>query len=329
MKIIDLFRPRWRHSDPDVRLAAVDRITNPATLRKIARRSTDERLRLEAGKRLADLDVLRDLARWASDDTLRLEAALFARDESCLTAFALGSWSIAQGQIAVAHIRNPLLLRRVARSAKQDTVRLGAALKLDDPNLLRQVARSSTHIDVHWQVARRLNDLRMMADIAFYKPGNVKAAPIRREARRALIACLDRYRLHRDHAGLRAALQDCAHPMFKLEAFVRLPPGQVTLPMLLHLSSQEMRRIPRELLDRMLARIQQAGWQTRPSRQKAPCRHCQGSGALAYCSVSANATWRDNDGFPCPECEGEGQCHHRRVTCERDGSEIVTFRFPE
>ncbi len=329
MNLSDLFRPRWRHSNADIRLAAVAKITKPATLLKIARQSSDERLRLEAGRRLDLAPLLRQLARSASNDAVRLEAAVAAKDQACLSAIALNCWSISQGQKAVGHIHNPLLLRRVAASAKQDAIRLTAALKLDNPAMLRSVARSSKQIDIHWQVARRLNDPCMMADIAMHKPGNVKVAPIRHKARKALMACLDQYRRNGDNAALRETILNLPYLAFKLEAFARLSADQINLSLLLYLANQEMRYVPKDLMEKMLMKIKEGGWHIWPTIQKMPCIHCRGSGRLALRSISASSNWNEHNNFPCPECEGQGNRTFRLVTCERNPHEIITFRFPE
>ncbi len=329
MNIKNLFRPRWQHNNANIRLAAIAKITNKATLGKIAERSDDERLRLEAARRLHHTRLLKQLAQSASDDAIRLEAAIAVQDQACLSAIALSCWSIAQGQTAVHNIHIPLVLMRVARSAKQDAVRLSAALKLNDPKLLRLVARSSNQIDVHWQVARRLNDPRMMADIAMHKPGNVKVAPMRRKARQALMTYLNQCQRNHDNAALKATIHTSPHLTFKLEAFVRLSPDQITMPLLLYLASQDMHYIPKDIMEKLISQIKHGGWRIWPTIQKTPCIHCQGSGTLTLRSGSANDTWIDHDGFPCPECEGEGERLFRRVTCERNQGETVIFRFPE
>ena len=222
----------------------------------MADQSNDERVRLEAARRLNDVTVLKTLAQTATQESVRMDAAILVHDQPCLTAIALKAWDIQLGKKAVGHIQNRMLLRRVAQSAQQDAIRLAAALRLEDTALLKQVARSSKHVDVHWQVAQFLNDPCLLADIVMFKPGNIRLEPLRRKARQALMNQLDLCGRNMDHSALLAVIQSLTHPTFKLEAFVRLPNNHITKAVLDHIAIQDLRYIPRELLDRMLTCIQ-------------------------------------------------------------------------
>jgi hypothetical protein len=52
MSIADWFRPRWQHSNPAVRLAAVEELTDQCQLEDIARNAKDVSVRETAMKRL-------------------------------------------------------------------------------------------------------------------------------------------------------------------------------------------------------------------------------------------------------------------------------------
>ena len=93
MAIFDLFRPKWKHSDPDVRIAAAQQLEDPNTLMQmaagdrewfvrhrvfdvirdkfanqttyafLARNSIDEEIRRKAVKLVSDVTVLEDIAK--------------------------------------------------------------------------------------------------------------------------------------------------------------------------------------------------------------------------------------------------------------------------
>ena len=58
MGLLDLFRPRWRHSDAATRLDAISRLTNEAVLAGIAREDIDDSVRETAVARIEDPEVL-------------------------------------------------------------------------------------------------------------------------------------------------------------------------------------------------------------------------------------------------------------------------------
>lgn len=324
----NLFRPKWRHADHRIGLAAVAKTNNRRKLRKIAEQAGDERIRLEAARRIGDHSLLKVLALSAARESVRVDAAIEVDNPACLTAIALGTWEIRLGQKCVQHVTNPLLLRRIARSARQDAIRLAAALKLEDADLLRLVALSSTHIDIHWQVARFLDDPCMLADIVLFKPGNMRLEPLRRQARRSLMAHLNRCQRNENHPALLAVIRSVSNPGFKIEAFNRLPAELIDGPLLEYMGTQDLRYIPNEALDQMLSVIRGSDWRLDVSIQYAACIYCRGKGELSLKCISANDTWSDRDLFACPDCKGLGQTPFRQVVCRRSDNDQVILRLP-
>jgi hypothetical protein len=54
MNFLDLFRPKWKHSQPRVRRAAVEKLTDQALLGEIAKTDSDRDVRMAAVKELTD-----------------------------------------------------------------------------------------------------------------------------------------------------------------------------------------------------------------------------------------------------------------------------------
>ncbi len=63
MKFQDIFVPRWQHSNPEVRIKAVNRMSDKALLKQIADKDEDEMVCMAARERLMEL----------SDDKIRVE----------------------------------------------------------------------------------------------------------------------------------------------------------------------------------------------------------------------------------------------------------------
>ena len=55
MKFSDLFVPRYMHSNPEVRLQAVERIEDPGLLEQMSEKDADNRVRSAAAKKAATL----------------------------------------------------------------------------------------------------------------------------------------------------------------------------------------------------------------------------------------------------------------------------------
>jgi hypothetical protein len=77
MTFKDLFRPKWKHSDPKIRIAAVKEITEGKKLSQIAKNDRDSSVRKEAVIKLDRnewQDLLADIARKDKDWIVRIEA---------------------------------------------------------------------------------------------------------------------------------------------------------------------------------------------------------------------------------------------------------------
>jgi hypothetical protein len=74
MSLIDLFRPKWRHSNQPVRYTAVEKLTDETLLARIAKNDSDENVRSAAVRKLTNRALLTDLAKSAKHRNVRLKA---------------------------------------------------------------------------------------------------------------------------------------------------------------------------------------------------------------------------------------------------------------
>ncbi len=88
MALMNLFRPPWKHSDPDVRKAAVQGIDDPDILVEMIIRDGEWFVRHEAMSALRDLGAdrvhLRRLVGESSDEEIRRKAVKVMTDEADL-----------------------------------------------------------------------------------------------------------------------------------------------------------------------------------------------------------------------------------------------------
>jgi hypothetical protein len=181
MGFFDLFRPRWRHSSPEVRANAVRQLTNEdlPIVRELVLHDPDIKIRRLALKKLDDEVLLREIGQSAADETLRqmaterlqlrlLERALgsdpSAREvlpqlpEKALAEVARLGAQAGVRTSAVALLSNEKWLAGVARSADDKEIRSAAAARVKDTNLLRELALSAGNRAVALDAIERLED---------------------------------------------------------------------------------------------------------------------------------------------------------------------------
>ena len=88
MGLIDGLRPKWKNSDPDVRLAAAKELTDINLLKEIVCTDRDWMVRHHVFMALKDLNpteaVFIELAKTASDEEIRRKAIKKIKDEAAL-----------------------------------------------------------------------------------------------------------------------------------------------------------------------------------------------------------------------------------------------------
>ena len=62
MALSDLFKPKWKHSDPSVRLQTIENISDQSVLAFIAKNDTEQSVRYTALQNLTDQEVLAEIA---------------------------------------------------------------------------------------------------------------------------------------------------------------------------------------------------------------------------------------------------------------------------
>jgi hypothetical protein len=88
MGLFDLFRPKWKHSDPDTRLEAAREMTDQTLLRQMAATDRDWFVRHRVFDIIRERDpgdsVFAFLAKNSSDEEIRRKAVKKLRDETVL-----------------------------------------------------------------------------------------------------------------------------------------------------------------------------------------------------------------------------------------------------
>ncbi len=164
MSLLDRLRgqPGWQHEDPLVRASAVDDLENDAqdVFAAIASEDADPGVRLAAVVRLSDPATIGRIARTDSDGQVRDEAT------SMLRAIAVEATEPDVGEAALAGLSGERDLGEVARTARTEAVSRSALGRLDSQKAIGAVARRSTHRAVRGAALDRLEDRDELAAVA-------------------------------------------------------------------------------------------------------------------------------------------------------------------
>ncbi len=184
----NLFKPKWRHSDPDVRASAVAKLSPDqpdqlSILRELALSDSSPRVRISAVQRLSDTDSLLQVLCSSSDPEVREQAGQRVgecldesanedsicqllkqvHDDSARTQIILNANSLKPDNLN--QIDDEGLLMQLALHARVADTRKAAVTRLQDTDLLEEVQRASRGRDktVHRICRDKLNSLREQA----------------------------------------------------------------------------------------------------------------------------------------------------------------------
>ena len=159
MSFLDRFKlqPRWKHTDPAVRAAAVADVPpdeeGQAALRELAGSDEDVRVRRAAAARLTSSADLVPLARAERDEELRRELA-----DRLVAIATAGGETDGDAALALEGLDDQRLLAAVARSSPFDTVRTAALARVHDVKALGGVARNAAYADTALEAVARIAD---------------------------------------------------------------------------------------------------------------------------------------------------------------------------
>lgn len=145
MGLMDLIKPKWKHSKASVRYLAVKKLTDQAVLAEIATHdeSSDVREAAVSNRYLADQALLGTLANNDRDSGVRVTAATRLNDKSLAQAIigdiATRGEHARDRQRAVDFLVDQAVLARIAKTDTDGSVRQAAADQLNDQALAQTI----------------------------------------------------------------------------------------------------------------------------------------------------------------------------------------------
>jgi hypothetical protein len=166
MGLLDLFKPKWRHSKAEIRLKAMGMIENQALLARIATKDNDADVRGAAVLGLTDQALLARIATEDNDADVRGAAVLGLTDQALLARIATEDNDGGVRGTAAWRVTDQALVARIATEDKHERVRQAAAEGVTDQALLARIATEDEDAYVRKAAALRLTDQALLAKIA-------------------------------------------------------------------------------------------------------------------------------------------------------------------
>lgn len=204
MGLFDLFRPRWKHSDADIRAAAireldesqnkvltqvalgdqdpkirriaVRKIENPELLRKISKEDEDTDVKRAASEKLAVLFLPIVLSH---KDEPRALAALHFLNEKDLIEAVLRAPLPAVSREALLHIHDPKCLAEIVRKSTDPHVQKSALLRISEKSVLKELALAPLSKELTREAIQKIQTLPILEDI--FRLGNKNVRQIVKE----------------------------------------------------------------------------------------------------------------------------------------------------
>lgn len=166
MGFVDLFRKKWKHSDAEVRAAAVRELapTDVEVLEGIAQSDKDAGVRRVAIKKLEDPTILARIAREDPDESLRQIAA--EKAAGILIGAAVSDGAEEDCQLALEQITDERALAEVAKTAFHKAIRARAVERLTDEKALAEVARNAKEPQVRVDALHTIVDIAVLRSVA-------------------------------------------------------------------------------------------------------------------------------------------------------------------
>lgn len=138
-------RPKIKHPDEQVRLKALERITDPRTLVEVACEDVSSTVRLEAVRRISNPNDLAEVVSKGKGEEARVNAVSRIHDQEILARVLLERKNVAIMKAAFEGITDAKILAKIAEDARYNIAARRIAIEnFADHALLEDVARNVT-----------------------------------------------------------------------------------------------------------------------------------------------------------------------------------------
>lgn len=165
MGFADLFRPKWKHSKPAVRMEALRAMGADATdtVVEMARSDAEDTVRRAAIEKLVDPEVLSSIAK---DDASQIGVFAGERAAALWVDAAALARDAKQAESALSRLSDPKRIASVLHRAEAVSVRRAALARLSDPKVLLDVVRDASGPELRLEALRKISDVPTLRGLA-------------------------------------------------------------------------------------------------------------------------------------------------------------------
>jgi len=156
-------KPRWQHSNPDMRLKAVEQLSpvdDEATLARLARGDSNSLVRAAASGRITDFSLLDEIHQRDEEPSVREAASM--RIMALLAGTVDGAPNSETRLRLIRLTGNREALGFIARNSPDEMCQQAAIERLDDDNLLFELALESRTETLRLEAAQQLRSLSLL-----------------------------------------------------------------------------------------------------------------------------------------------------------------------
>jgi hypothetical protein len=154
-------QPRWKHTDPAIRLEAIKELDDQVELSLLAEQDGDVRVRRAAIAKTAEVATLGRVSTADADTETRDRAA-----DRLLAIATANSDDLARALAAAAALTEGKRLSTLAKSEAAEAVCAAALSRTSDDRALSSIARHAKHETIARAALDRVNDADTLADVA-------------------------------------------------------------------------------------------------------------------------------------------------------------------
>lgn len=167
LAFFDFFKPKWKHSDWNVRLEAVRNVNDQVILFKVAKSDEQYQVREVAVKALTDQKQISEIAHTDKDESVREAAAITLKNQTYLKNFYKVESSYRLKEIIVERITDQEFCLAVFRENQGSvSLQLAALAKITDQAVLENIYQSHNDLRIRCGAIKRMSDKRTLQKIS-------------------------------------------------------------------------------------------------------------------------------------------------------------------
>jgi hypothetical protein len=184
MPLMNFFNPKWKHSDPTVRVAAIKQCTDASVIASVAFDDSDKDVRLAALKKIDDISSLEKALRREEND--HIVSCIKKSLNKLYSAKILSSPNLSECETYIHKIEEEEVLMKLVNSIDNYDIVSLLCSKLTTESLLAKIAKNSKNKKLSLDVIERISDIDLLKTLV----KSARLSSVKKEASRKISASI-------------------------------------------------------------------------------------------------------------------------------------------